>query len=92
MLKTLQDLHATSRNLVFATDDVYGMMTAFDKTWEGGVPFTMVIAPDGKVVYQQQGEVDILELRRVVQANFSSDGGYPGFAQYWALKPLQPLQ
>jgi peroxiredoxin len=92
VLKTLEDLHATSRNLVFATDDVYAMMAAFDKTWEGGVPFTMVIAPDGKVVYQQQGEVDILELRRVVQANFASDGGYPGFTQYWALKPLQPLQ
>ena len=38
------------------------------------------------------GEVDILELRRAVQANFASDGGYPGFVQYWALKPLQPLQ
>jgi len=92
VLKTLQDMHATSRNLIFGTDDVYTMMAAFDKNWEGGVPFTMVIAPDGKVVYQQQGEIDILELRRAVQANFASDGGYPGFVQYWALKPLQPLQ
>ena len=92
VLKKLQEMHATSRNLIFGTDDVYAMMAAFDKNWEGGVPFTVVINPAGKVVYQQQGEIDILELRRAVQANFSSDDGYPGFVQYWALKPLQPLQ
>jgi peroxiredoxin len=92
VLKTLQDMHAVSRNLIFSTDDVYAMMASFDKNWEGGVPFTVVITPEGKVVYQQQGEIDVLELRRAVQANFASDGGYPGFVQYWALKPLQPLQ
>lgn len=92
VLKALEEMHATSRNLIFATDDVYAMMAAFDKNWGGGVPFTMVITPDGKAVYQQQGEADIYELRRAVQANFASDNGYPGFVQYWALKPLQPLQ
>lgn len=91
-LKVLENMHAVSRNLIFSTDDVYAMMAAFDKNWAGGVPFTVVINPDGKVVYQQQGEIDILELRRAVQANFASDNGYPGFVQYWALKPLQPLQ
>ena len=88
VLKKLQELHATSRNLIFSTDDVYAMMAAFDKNWEGGVPFTVVITPEGKIVYQQQGEIDILDLRRTIQANFASDGGYPGFVQYWALKPL----
>ena len=91
-LKVLQEMHAVSRNLIFSTDDVYAMMAAFDKNWAGGVPFTMVINADGKVVYQQQGAIDILELRRAIQANFASDNGYPGFVQYWALKPLQPLQ
>jgi peroxiredoxin len=92
VLKKLQELHATSRNLIFGTDDVYAMMAAFDKNWAGGVPFTAVITPDGKLVYQQQGEIDLLDLRRTIQANFASDGGYPGFVQYWALKPLQPIQ
>jgi peroxiredoxin len=92
VVKALETLHATSRNLIFATDDVYALMAAFDKNWEGGVPFTVVITPEGKVIYQQQGEIDILELRRAIQANFASDGGYPGFVQYWALKPLQPVQ
>jgi peroxiredoxin len=92
VLKALHEMHATSRNLIFDKDDVYAMMAAFDKNWEGGVPFTIVITPEGKLVYQQQGEIDVLELRRTIQANFASDGGYPGFVQYWALKPLQPLQ
>jgi peroxiredoxin len=91
VLKKLQELHAASRNLIFESDDVYAMMAAFDKDWQGGVPFSMVINPDGRVVYQQQGETDIIELRRAVLANFASDDGYPGFVQYWALKPLQPL-
>ena len=91
VLKKLQELHAASRNLIFESDDVYAMMAAFDKDWQGGVPFSVVINPDGKVVYQQQGETDIIELRRAVLANFASDDGYPGFVQYWALKPLQPL-
>lgn len=89
VLKALEGMHAVSRNLIFSTNDVYAMMAAFDKNWAGGVPFTVVINPDGKVVFQQHCEIDVLELRRAVQANFASDNGYPGFVQYWALKPPQ---
>jgi len=36
---------------------------------------------DGKVLYENLGSVDILELRRTILANLSSD--YIGFNQYW---------
>ena len=29
----------------------------------------MVIAPDGKVLYQKEGKLDILEMRRAILAN-----------------------
>jgi len=87
VLKVLQDLHAPNRNLLFASDDVYAMQAAFDKSWEAGVPFTMVIAPDGKVIYQEQGEINILALRRAVLANMADTGGYVGHSAYWAAKP-----
>jgi hypothetical protein len=61
------------------------MQAAFDAKWDSGVPFTMVIAPGGKVLYQNVGEVDILEVRRVILANLP-DPDYIGHRAYWATK------
>jgi peroxiredoxin len=83
VLKVLQQQHATSRNLLFASEDTYALQAAFEPKWEGGVPFTMVIAPGGKVVYQKQGEVDILEVRRAILANMENET-YVGHPGYWA--------
>ena len=85
VMKTLQSQHASSRNLQFASDDTYGMQAAFDAKWDAGVPFTIVIAPGGKVLYQQQGEVDIYEMRRAIQANLENET-YVGHPGYWAGK------
>jgi peroxiredoxin len=82
VMKTLEAQHASSRNLQFATEDTYGMQAAFDAHWEAGVPYTMVIAPGGKVLYQKQGEVDILEVRRAILANLE-DETYRGHPGYW---------
>jgi thiol-disulfide isomerase/thioredoxin len=84
-LKILNQEHASNRNLLFGTTDTYGLQAAFEPKWEGGLPFTMVIGPGGKVLFQQQGEVDVLELRRVILANLENQTyiGHPG---YWAAK------
>jgi len=83
VLKVLQQQHASSRNLLFASEDTYAMQAAFDAKWEAGVPFTMVIAPGGKVLYQKQGEIDVLELRRAILANLENET-YVGHPAYWA--------
>ncbi len=85
VLRALEKQHATSRNLQFASEDTYAMQAAFDPKWEAGVPFTVLLAPDGKVLYQKQGEVDVLELRRVILANLP-DPDYIGHRAYWATK------
>ena len=85
VLKALQKEHASSRNLQFASDDTYAMQAAFDAKWESGVPFTMLISPEGKVLYQKVGELDILELRRIILANLP-DSDYLGHRAYWATK------
>jgi thiol-disulfide isomerase/thioredoxin len=85
VLKALEKQHASSRNLQFASDDTYAMQAAFDAKWEAGVPFTVLLAPGGKVLYQKQGEVDILELRRVILANLP-DPDYIGHRAYWATR------
>ena len=84
VLRILEKMHATSRNLLFASDDTAALQAAFDPKWESAVPYTVLIAPDGRVLYQKQGDLDILELRRTILANLPSD--YDGFNRYWAAR------
>jgi len=85
VLKILQAQHATSRNLQFASDDTYAMQAAFDARWDAGVPFTMVLAPGGRVIYQEQGEVDVLAMRRAILMSLENET-YAGHPAYWASK------
>ena len=85
VLKALEKQKATMRNLYYASEDTYAMQAAFDAKWEAGVPFTMLIAPDGRMLYQKQGEVDLLELRRIILANLP-DPDYIGQQAYWRSK------
>jgi len=83
-LRMLRTKHATSRNLLFASDDTARLQSAFDPKWDSAVPYTVLLSPEGKILYQKLGEVDILELRRTILANLPSD--YIGFNQYWMNK------
>jgi peroxiredoxin len=87
VLKMLDKKHATSRNLLFASDDTAALQAAFDPAWESAVPYTILLDPDGKVLYKNLGAVDILELRRTILANLPSD--YIGFNQYWQVGSSQ---
>jgi len=81
VMKMLEKKHATSRNLLFASDDTSVLQTAFDPTWDSAVPYTVLIDAGGKILYKKLGSVDILELRRTILAYLPSD--YIGFNQYW---------
>ncbi len=85
--KMLEKKRATSRNLLFASNDTAALQTAFDPAWESAVPYTVLLDPNGKVLYKNLGTVDILELRRTILANLPSD--YIGFNQYWQAGPLK---
>ena len=88
VLKMLLKQHATSRNLLFDSDDTAAMQRAFDPTWESAVPYTVLIDADGKVLYKRIGSVDILELRRTILAYLPSD--YMGFNKYWQTGSAPP--
>lgn len=82
VMRVLNKMHATSRNLLFDSDDTASLQAAFDPAWQSAVPYTVLIAPDGTVPYREQGSVNILKLRRTILANLPSD--YEGFHQYWS--------
>jgi thiol-disulfide isomerase/thioredoxin len=81
VLKMLEKKRATSRNLLFASNDTSALQAAFDPAWQSAVPYTVLLDMDGKVLYKSLGSVDILELRRTILLNLPSD--YIGFNQYW---------
>jgi peroxiredoxin len=86
VLAALQKQHATSHNLLLGSTDIYALMAAFDSEWNAAVPYTMLIRPDGEVVYKHQGEVDPLALRRLIIANLADDD-YIGHQAYWKAVP-----
>jgi thiol-disulfide isomerase/thioredoxin len=79
----LKEHHSAIRNLIIDTDDVYAVQAAFDPTWESGVPFTIVLAPDGREIYRVEGEADILALRRRILGNLPDAGMFAGNTEYW---------
>jgi peroxiredoxin len=83
--KFLEKEHSAVPNYQFASDDIYGLQAAFDTKWESGVPFTLVLAPDGQVIYREEGEVNLLALRRTILAHLP-DQAWVGNAAYWAGK------
>jgi thiol-disulfide isomerase/thioredoxin len=83
VMRFLSKTHSGIRNWMLDSDDVYAAMAAFDPTWESGVPFTIVLAPDGKVLFRHQGEVDKLALRRTILGHLPDAGMFAGNAEYW---------
>ena len=81
VLKFLQRKHATSSNLLFASDDAAALQKAFDPQWQSAVPYTVLLAPGGKVLYSTMGSVDQIELRRKILASVPAE--YEGFQKYW---------
>jgi peroxiredoxin len=65
---------------VSESTDTYPLQAAIYAKWESALPYTILIAKDGKVLCRREGEVDLLELRRTILANLSTD--YPGFREY----------
>ncbi len=65
VLKVLTEEHATSTNRILSSTDIYPQLAAFDPDWSAAVPYTLLIRPDGEVVYKRQGTVDPLQLKRL---------------------------
>ena len=84
VMKFLQEHRATHDNRLFATSDVYGLQAAFDPNMPGAVPYTVLLAPNGDVVHQELGELDVMKLRRAILASLPEDPRFPGHRAYWS--------
>lgn len=81
VLGFLQQRHASMRNLIFGETDKYKLMEALDPEWSGALPHTIVLGPDGEVLYRQTGELDFLELRRAIVPALNKITPWPGLSE-----------
>ncbi|MHB0959935.1 MAG: redoxin domain-containing protein [Pirellulaceae bacterium] len=65
-LEKLKEKRVAARNYVFDSSDRDALAEALDKHWTGPVPYTVLIAPGGEVVYRRNGPVEPLELKRAI--------------------------
>lgn len=57
---------ASFRNVRFAGTDKDQFAEALDPQWQGATPYTLLIAPGGKILYRHSGVIDPLEVKRVI--------------------------
>jgi thiol-disulfide isomerase/thioredoxin len=65
-LSFLKGKQASGLNYIYTGDDKYKMIEAVDPKWDGALPYTMLVNPDGKVVYGKQGIIDPEALKKII--------------------------
>ena len=65
-LKFLNDAESAVTNYIVDSEDSYAIIEAIDPKWNGALPYTLLLEPGGKVVWQHQGEVDFQELKTFI--------------------------
>ena len=63
VLKVLETSHVSSRNYLFDSEDRDKLAEALDPQWEGPVPYTILIAPGGKIVRRWKDEIDPAQVK-----------------------------
>ncbi|HXB94267.1 MAG TPA: redoxin family protein [Puia sp.] len=62
----LQKAEASNRNYIFHIDDKYKLIEAIDPKWQGALPYTLLVAPGGKIVFSKEGPIDPEALKTVI--------------------------
>lgn len=65
-LKFLKDQQASGSNYIFTGKDKYALIDAIDKKWAGGLPYTIIVEPGGKIVYAKQGIINPQQIKRTI--------------------------
>jgi peroxiredoxin len=69
VLSFLKVQQASNKNYIFNKDDVYEMIEAVAPEWQGGLPFTLLVEPGGKIIYKKQDTIDPFEMKKLIVDN-----------------------
>ncbi len=65
-LKFLTNQQSSGANYIFTGKDKYALIDAIDKKWAGGLPYTIIVEPGGKIVYSKQGIINPQQIKRTI--------------------------
>ena len=65
-LAFLEKQQASTTNYLHGADGIYELFPAVDAEWDGSIPFTMLIAPGGEVLYKHAGIIDPDVVKRSI--------------------------
>lgn len=66
VLQFLKKEHASNLNYHYNSSDRDALVEAVDSQWQANLPYTLLIAPGGEIVYRHAGIVDLLALKRQI--------------------------
>jgi thiol-disulfide isomerase/thioredoxin len=69
VLKFLQMQQASNANYLFNRNVKHQLRKAIDPSWQGGLPYTVLVEPGGKIVYAKVGPIDPAKLKRTIVNN-----------------------
>jgi len=65
-LNFLTKKEASNTNYIFKGENSYDLIEAVDKDWQGALPYTLLIAPGGEIIYKVDGPIDPLTVKREI--------------------------
>jgi peroxiredoxin len=66
VLKVLREKHVAASNYIVTVAKRDKFADLLDKDWQGPIPYTLLIGPDGKILYRKNGAIEPLEVRRAI--------------------------
>jgi thiol-disulfide isomerase/thioredoxin len=69
VFKFLKKQQASNKNYLFSNEDKYKLIEAIDPKWQGGLPYTILVEPGGKIVYGKWGKIDVPLMKKTIVEN-----------------------
>ncbi|MGW8317463.1 MAG: redoxin family protein, partial [Bacteroidales bacterium] len=66
VLEFLEEKQAAFPNYLYTVSERESLFDMIDPAWQGNIPYTLLVAPGGEVLYRHDGIIDPLEIKRVI--------------------------
>jgi len=67
VLNFLKKKQASTTNYISLSNDIYKIIDLVDAKWQGAIPYSLLIAPGGKIIYRHEGSItNDLEPKRAI--------------------------
>jgi thiol-disulfide isomerase/thioredoxin len=66
VLEFLVKNQSSSKNFIFNLDDKYKLIEALDNNWQGSLPYTILVAPGGNIIFSEPDAIDPYKLKKQI--------------------------